>query len=116
MLFSRTGKKHVSVIEVGARAGAHHERTEQSTRLQIFFAHGARERAIPCIHALRFCLVAASKAMQRGENLIGDLSLHSDQVERSNLDGSARANTLRSDIEKLPIQIEASLRTHKTAC
>ena len=39
-------KQGMGAVKIGARAGAHHERTEQRATLQIAFADGAGQRAL----------------------------------------------------------------------
>ena len=41
--------------------------------------------------------------------------MHRDQVKGSNTDGSAGADTLRGDIEQLPVEVEALFGAEKTA-
>ena len=62
-----------------------------------------------------FDAVGGAQAVERGEDFVGDLGLHGDQVERSNADGAAGAHALRGDVEQLPVEIEALLGTQKAA-
>ena len=60
-------------------------------------------------------LVSSSPRPCSVRRLVADLGLHADQVERGDVDGSARAYGLRRDVEQLPVQVEARFGPHEVA-
>ena len=125
----RVGRGHareqrMRAIQIGARARAHHERAQERTRLQIFFAHRPGERSVArrssrrCgsrARLPRFNAFGCAHALEGGEDFNGNLGLHRDQIERRHANRSARAYALRGHVEQLPVQIEAAFRAHEVS-
>ena len=120
------GEQRLGVVQVGARAGAHHEGAEQRAGLEILFADPAGEGPTGSIGRVaggrareidphRVHAVGGRKAVERGKDFVGDFGLHGDQVQRSDADGAARAHALRGHVEQLPVQVEALFRAEKIA-
>jgi hypothetical protein len=56
-----------------------------------------------------------AQPVQRGKDLVRNLRLHRDQIQRSHANRSARAHALRGHVEQLPVQVEALFRAQKAA-
>ena len=108
-------EERVSTIEIEARAGAHHERTEHGASLKVVLADRAGKRGIARRGARSVHLFPGRQAVQGGKNFIGYLGLYGDEIERSNANGAAGANASGADIEQLPVEIEAFVGTKKAA-
>src|ERR1035441_1538892 len=93
-------------IEIGARTGAHHERTKQCAPLQILLAQRARKRGVTWRQARGRArgvdLVAGREAVKRGKYFVGDFRLNGNQIERGDANRSARAHALGGHVEELP--------------
>src|SRR3954468_12906889 len=104
VLLRHAAEERVSAIKVRFRTGANHERTEQRAGLQVLFADRTRERAVASGRTRRVLPLGAAKTVKRGENLVRDFRLHGDEIKRSNADRATGTDTLRTDVEQLPIE------------
>jgi len=53
--------------------------------------------------------------MQRGKDLVRNLCLHRDKIERGHANGSAGTDALGCDVKKLPVEVEALFGAQKAA-
>ena len=58
---------------------------------------------------------ALQAAVEFGEDFVADLGLDGDEIEGSDADGAAGADALAVDVEQLPAEVEAALRTEEAA-
>src|ERR1017187_5127975 len=97
-------------IEIGARTGAHHERTEQCAPLQILLAQRARKRSVTWRQARGRArgvdLVAGREAVKRGKYFVGEVRLNGNQTERGDAKRAPRAHAGRGHGEELPVEIK----------
>ncbi len=106
-------KELAGAIQILAASGAGHERRKYSAGLQILFGEVLRQRGSAMIFV---CALQVAKALQGAEDLVADLRLDCDQIERGDVDGAAGANALAGHVEELPVEIESLVGAQEVSC